>query len=141
MSRKIYRVSLLRIIKNLLFIYRQNVTVGTPIIQVEAQDADTGLNGQVHYRLKQDLAGHWRTFHIDEKTGVITTKVSLDRETQRLYEASIDRTHTTSYNPIFVLEFFVIDFYSFGFTDSNRSSRYGNTDTLELRFGSYNLRS
>ncbi|XP_043267778.1 cadherin-23 [Venturia canescens] len=68
----------------------ENVTVGTPIIRVEAKDADTGLNGDVHYRLKQDLAGHWRTFQIDDKTGVITTKLPLDRETQRLYEIRVE---------------------------------------------------
>lgn len=64
----------------------QNVTVGTPIIQIEAKDADTGPNGDVHYRLKQDLAGHWRTFHIDDITGIISLKLPLDRETQKLYE-------------------------------------------------------
>lgn len=64
----------------------QNVTVGTPIIQIEAKDADTGPNGDVHYRLKQDLAGHWRTFHIDDVTGIISLKLPLDRETQKLYE-------------------------------------------------------
>lgn len=68
----------------------ENVTVGSSIIQVEADDADTGLNGDVHYRLKQDLAGHWRTFHIDEKTGVVTLKHPLDRETQKLYEIRIE---------------------------------------------------
>ncbi|CAG5108412.1 Similar to Cdh23: Cadherin-23 (Mus musculus) [Cotesia congregata] len=68
----------------------ENVTVGSTIIQVEAQDADTGVNGEVHYRLKQDLAGHWRTFQIDDKTGVVTLKQPLDRETQRMYEIRIE---------------------------------------------------
>lgn len=68
----------------------ENITVGSSIIQVEAKDADTGLNGEVHYRLKQDLAGHWRTFAIDDKTGVITVKYPLDRETQKLYEIRIE---------------------------------------------------
>ncbi|XP_011305109.1 cadherin-23 [Fopius arisanus] len=68
----------------------ENVTVGSSIIQVEAVDADTGLNGDVHYRLKQDLAGHWRTFHIDDKTGVITLKHPLDRETQKMYEIRVE---------------------------------------------------
>ncbi|KAK0092521.1 hypothetical protein PV326_001229 [Microctonus aethiopoides] len=68
----------------------ENVTVGSSIIQVEAKDADTGLNGEVHYRLKQDLAGHWRTFHIDDKTGVITLKQPLDRETQKMYEIRVE---------------------------------------------------
>nr|XP_012151361.1 PREDICTED: cadherin-23 [Megachile rotundata] len=68
----------------------ENVTVGTAIIQIEAADADTGPNGDVHYRLKQDLAGHWRTFHIDDKTGIISLKLPLDRETQKLYEIRVE---------------------------------------------------
>lgn len=81
----------------LIVIFSKNVTVGTPIIQVKAEDADNGLNGEVHYRLKQDLAGHWRTFQIDDKTGVITTKLALDRETQRLYEVGISMPNITSH--------------------------------------------
>ncbi|XP_018347185.1 PREDICTED: cadherin-23 [Trachymyrmex septentrionalis] len=68
----------------------ENITMGSPIIQIEAKDADTGLNGDVHYRLKQDLAGHWKTFRIDEKTGVISLKLPLDRETQKLYEIRVE---------------------------------------------------
>ncbi|XP_044002013.1 cadherin-23 isoform X2 [Aphidius gifuensis] len=68
----------------------ENITIGSSIIQVEARDADTGLNGEVHYRLKQDLAGHWRTFSIDDKNGSITVRHSLDRETQKLYEIRIE---------------------------------------------------
>ncbi|XP_034949613.1 uncharacterized protein [Chelonus insularis] len=68
----------------------ENITVGSTIIQVEAKDADTGLNGDVHYRLKQDLTGHWRSFHIDDKTGVVTLKQPLDRETQKMYEIRIE---------------------------------------------------
>ncbi|XP_024946017.1 cadherin-23 isoform X2 [Cephus cinctus] len=68
----------------------ENVTVGTPIIEVEAEDADMGANGEVRYRLKQDLAGHWRTFQIDEKIGTISLKLPLDRETQKLYEIRVE---------------------------------------------------
>ena len=69
------------------------MTVGTPIIQIEARDADTGPNGDVHYRLKQDLAGHWRTFSIDDITGVVSLKLPLDRETQKLYEVIVRKTN------------------------------------------------
>lgn len=69
--------------------FLQNATVGTQIVRVEASDADIGPNGDVHFRLKQDLAGHWRTFEIDDKSGAITLKQPLDRETQRLYEVDI----------------------------------------------------
>ncbi|XP_071565121.1 cadherin-23 [Temnothorax nylanderi] len=68
----------------------ENITIGSTIIQIEARDADTGLNGDVHYRLKQDLAGHWKTFRIDEKTGMISLKLPLDRETQKLYEIRVE---------------------------------------------------
>ncbi|XP_053979716.1 cadherin-23 [Hylaeus volcanicus] len=68
----------------------ENVTVGTQIIQIEAHDADTGPNGDVHFRLKQDLAGHWRTFHIDDISGIISLKLPLDRETQKLYEIRVE---------------------------------------------------
>lgn len=63
--------------------------MGAAIIQVEAQDADTGPNGDVHFRLKQDLAGHWRTFDIQEKSGLVTLKLPLDREIQKLYEVHL----------------------------------------------------
>lgn len=79
----------------------QNATVGTQIVKVEANDADIGPNGDVHFRLKQDLAGHWRTFEINDKSGVITLKQTLDRETQRLYEVNI-YINTYSSNTIFL---------------------------------------
>lgn len=62
------------------------MTVGSEVIQVQAEDADIGANGDVHYRLKQDIAGHHRTFRIDDKTGVIHLRSALDREVQKLYE-------------------------------------------------------
>ncbi|XP_046612201.1 cadherin-23 isoform X1 [Neodiprion virginianus] len=68
----------------------ENVTVGSVVVQVEATDSDTGLNGEVHYRLKQDHAGHWRTFLIDDKTGVVSLRLPLDRETQKIYEIRVE---------------------------------------------------
>ncbi|OXU32081.1 hypothetical protein TSAR_007838 [Trichomalopsis sarcophagae] len=68
----------------------ENMTVGSEIVQVQAKDADIGPNGDVHYRLKQDIAGHHRTFRIDHKTGVISLKMPLDREIQKLYEIRVE---------------------------------------------------
>ncbi|KAL7302845.1 hypothetical protein TKK_0004077 [Trichogramma kaykai] len=68
----------------------ENMTVGTDVIQVQAKDADIGMNGDVHYRLKHDIAGHYRTFQIDDKTGWIQLKLPLDRETQKLYEIRVE---------------------------------------------------
>ena len=71
----------------------QNITVGSDIVQVEAKDADIGPNGDVHYRLKKDIAGHYKTFRIDDKTGMIYLKSPLDREVQKLYEVIIPKVH------------------------------------------------
>lgn len=91
----------------------ENVTVGSTIIQVEAKDADIGLNGEVHYRLKQDLAGHWKTFSIDDKTGVITLKQPLDRETQKMYEVKYLNNLFILLEYFFDSKFFNISYYTF----------------------------
>lgn len=56
------------------------------MIQVQAVDDDIGTNGAVRYRLKHDLVGNWRTFSIDEMTGIIQLKKQLDRQKQKVYE-------------------------------------------------------
>lgn len=68
----------------------ENTTLGTPLIQVLAVDQDIGANGAVRYRLRKDPLGNWRTFAIDEETGMITLKHSLDRERQKLYELRVE---------------------------------------------------
>ncbi|XP_011499950.1 PREDICTED: cadherin-23 [Ceratosolen solmsi marchali] len=68
----------------------ENITIGTEIVQVQAKDADIGPNGDVHFRLKQDIAGHHKTFRIDDKTGIIYLKLPLDREMQKLYEIRVE---------------------------------------------------
>ncbi|KAJ8674820.1 hypothetical protein QAD02_010606 [Eretmocerus hayati] len=68
----------------------ENMTVGSEIIQVQARDSDIGLNGEVHFRLKQDLAGHHRNFRINDKTGTIYLNARLDREIQKLYEIRVE---------------------------------------------------
>jgi hypothetical protein len=64
----------------------QNATLGSTVIQVQAVDDDIGTNGAVRYRLKHDLVGNWRTFSIDEVTGIIQLKSQLDRQKQKVYE-------------------------------------------------------
>lgn len=68
----------------------ENTTVGNAIIQVVADDDDAGPNGAVRYRLKRDPVGSWRTFVIDERTGVISLKQPLDRERQKIYELRVE---------------------------------------------------
>ncbi|XP_069668723.1 cadherin-23 isoform X2 [Periplaneta americana] len=68
----------------------ENATLGSVVIQVQAIDDDIGPNAAVRYRLKQDSMGNWRTFSIDEMTGVIVLKKELDREKQKIYEIRVE---------------------------------------------------
>lgn len=68
----------------------ENTTVGTSVIQVVAVDEDVGENGAVRYRLRKDPLGSWRTFVIDEETGVITLKLPLDKEQQKIHELRVE---------------------------------------------------
>lgn len=54
-------------------------------MQVRAVDSDIGLNGVVRYRFREDISSHWKTFHINKTTGVITLAHYLDREMQKIY--------------------------------------------------------
>ena len=85
-------------LKNLLFCASidffffsfQNATVGQAISQVFAKDEDVGLNALVKYRLKPDLFGNYKTFSINENTGLLTLRTPLDRERQKLYEVKLN---------------------------------------------------
>ncbi len=54
---------------------------GALMFQVKAFDPDAGDNGTIHYSLNDDPVIQ-SYFSIDSKTGVISAKVKLDRETQ-----------------------------------------------------------
>lgn len=96
----------LLIIKYLTF---QNATLGSTVIQVEAFDEDIGPNGAVRYRLRQDLSGDWRTFTIDDTTGIIQLRQPLDRERQKTYQVTCALlpcityilSHTSAYAIVF----------------------------------------
>lgn len=38
--------------------------------------------------MKPDLFGNYKTFSVDENTGLVSLKIPLDREKQKLYEVS-----------------------------------------------------
>ncbi|XP_077427254.1 protocadherin Fat 1a isoform X3 [Vanacampus margaritifer] len=61
----------------------ENTETGTFVAKLQADDADSGLNGDVVYSLL-DSADGW--FAIDELSGIITLERPLDRETRALYE-------------------------------------------------------
>lgn len=58
------------------------------VIVVEAEDKDTGANGEVRYhiRIGEDNVQDTPEFHLDPITGVLSTKLVLDREEQHKYE-------------------------------------------------------
>lgn len=55
---------------------------------IEAEDKDSGANGEVRYHLRmgEDNSQDTPEFHLDPITGVLTTKLILDREQQHKYE-------------------------------------------------------
>lgn len=64
----------------------ENMPVGTSVIQVTANDQDTGDDGQVSYRLPVDPGSNiHELFAIDSETGWITTLQELDCETNQIY--------------------------------------------------------
>jgi len=78
--------------------YRVNVSeatlVGTPIIEVTANDLDT--QPLLRYSI---VSGDNGKFQIDEVTGVITTKGDLDYDLQKLYQMTVlarDSSRSTS---------------------------------------------
>lgn len=66
----------------------ENTEVGSQLIQVRAQDRDSGTNGQIQYRLTEASD----TFSVDLDSGWITLLAVLDRETKEAYNVSISAT-------------------------------------------------
>ncbi|XP_027213278.2 cadherin-87A [Penaeus vannamei] len=58
------------------------------VLIVEAEDKDTGSNGEVRYHLRigEENLQDTPQFHLDPVTGALSTKVVLDREEQNKYE-------------------------------------------------------
>ncbi|CAN7993536.1 unnamed protein product [Ixodes hexagonus] len=68
----------------------ENATLGTVVVEVGAEDSDFGSNAEVRYRLKDLPNNHWKTFRLDENTGIVTLRLPLDRETQKVYELRVE---------------------------------------------------
>lgn len=71
---------------------RESVTVGTTVITLKATDQDVGKNAEVEYTIESINGGgisseeeDSKAFKIDGKSGVITTRTSLDREVTEVY--------------------------------------------------------
>ena len=71
---------------------KESVSVGSTVITLKATDQDVGKNADVEYSIQSINGGGMsteeednRAFKIDPKTGVITTRLMLDRETTEVY--------------------------------------------------------
>ncbi|XP_037531119.1 protocadherin-1 [Nematolebias whitei] len=58
----------------------ENSPLGHSVLQVRANDADTGINGEIDYSLHQASEAVQRQLRIDRSTGIIYVKGLVDRE-------------------------------------------------------------
>ncbi|XP_018329600.1 protocadherin-like wing polarity protein stan [Agrilus planipennis] len=82
---------------------REGVTVGTTVITLKATDQDILKNGEVEYTIKSISGGGTSTneedneaFKIDSKSGVISTRTMLDRETTEVYTLIVQASDLAS---------------------------------------------
>ncbi|KAF7646844.1 hypothetical protein LDENG_00181410, partial [Lucifuga dentata] len=70
---------------------RENVEEGYPILQLRATDLDSPSNANIRYRFIGDTAVIARAaFEIDPRSGLITTRGSVDRETNEHYTLQVE---------------------------------------------------
>ncbi|XP_078086838.1 protocadherin Fat 1-like [Mustelus asterias] len=67
----------------------ENMRAGTTIIQVTANDQDTGTNGHVTYSLSNEFDDVTDVFAIDGESGWLTTLKKLDCETKSNYKFGV----------------------------------------------------
>ncbi|XP_061910438.1 cadherin EGF LAG seven-pass G-type receptor 3 isoform X1 [Entelurus aequoreus] len=70
---------------------RENVEEGYPILQLRATDLDSPSNANIRYRFVGDTATVGRAaFEIDPRSGLITTRGIVDRETSERYTLQVE---------------------------------------------------
>ncbi|KPP72971.1 hypothetical protein Z043_107975, partial [Scleropages formosus] len=68
----------------------ENVPLGTVLMQVNASDADEGINGQVEYSFRSKFRNKAsELFTLNPTTGEITVKDTIDFEKQKEYEINV----------------------------------------------------
>jgi len=68
----------------------EDTSPGQPLLQVNAVDQDSGLNGKVRYTfVGRTLAEHGDVFRLDADTGVVSTRRWLDYEVRSFYRLFI----------------------------------------------------
>nr|XP_048293531.1 protocadherin Fat 2 [Myodes glareolus] len=91
----------------------ENMPAGTTVIQVTANDQDTGSDGQVSYRLSAEPGSSiHELFAVDSESGWITTLQELDCETQqtyRFYVVAFDHGQTVQLSSQALVEVSVTD--------------------------------
>ncbi|XP_024139802.1 protocadherin alpha-3-like [Oryzias melastigma] len=76
---------------------KENIPIGTIVIQVNATDLDKGANGEIIYSFGNEVKSKiTELFSINENTGEITVKGQIDFEKSKSYEIDVqasDRGH------------------------------------------------
>ncbi|XP_071787614.1 protein dachsous-like [Asterias amurensis] len=67
---------------------------GIYVIQVSANDADHGTNGQIRYFIRSGNIDN--AFNLDANTGIVTTKANLDREIRDSYKLTLEAADSGS---------------------------------------------
>ncbi|KAL3270161.1 hypothetical protein HHI36_009218 [Cryptolaemus montrouzieri] len=82
---------------------KESVSIGSTVITLKATDQDVGKNADVEYAIESTNGGGISTeeednkaFKIDSKTGVITTRTLLDRETTEVYTLIVSATDSAN---------------------------------------------
>ncbi|CAB3374160.1 Hypothetical predicted protein [Cloeon dipterum] len=78
---------------------RESVSVGSTVITLRATDQDSGRNAEIEYSLKANLTEEDdMAFKIDRRSGVVSTRTALDRETIETYQLLVVATDTAPVN-------------------------------------------
>ncbi|XP_025074144.1 protein dachsous-like, partial [Pogonomyrmex barbatus] len=67
----------------------ENATVGTPVLAVNATDADAGDNGRIEYSINRRQSDREEMFRIDSETGMVYVNKALDFESKERHELVI----------------------------------------------------
>lgn len=67
----------------------ENATIGTPVLAVNATDADAGDNGRIEYSISRRQSDREEMFRIDPETGMVYVNKALDYETKMQHELVI----------------------------------------------------
>lgn len=82
---------------------REGATVGSTVITLRATDQDIGKNAEIEYGIQSVNGGEQQSsesesqaFRIDGRSGVVSTRGTLDRETNDLYTLVVTATDNAS---------------------------------------------